>query len=42
MHLDFVRKLSLTIQSTNISAQKIDNTILETYGIVIVVLLMIN
>lgn len=34
--LDFAKKLGLLIQNTNINAQKIDGSILNTFGIVIV------
>ena len=35
MNLDYARKLGLKIQKTNIGAQKIDGSALETFGIVI-------
>ncbi len=31
----FVQQLGLTIRKTNVGAQKIDNTTLETYGMVV-------
>lgn len=33
MSLKFVLKLSLTTQKTNIGAQKINGTLIKTYGI---------
>ena len=37
MHLVFAERLGLVVQTTNVSAQKIDGTTLETYEIVVVV-----
>ena len=35
MHPAFAEKLGLVVQTTNVGAQKIDSTILETYGMVV-------
>ena len=35
MYLTFVEKLGLVVQTTNVGTQKIDDTILETYKIVV-------
>ena len=32
----FVKKLGLAVQTTNVGAQKIDGTTLETYGMVVI------
>ena len=37
MHLAFVEKLGLVVQTTNVGAQKIDGTTLETYRMVVLV-----
>ena len=34
MYLAFAERLSLMVQTKNVSTQKIDGTIFETYGIV--------
>ena len=35
IHLTFVRELGLPIRSTDVRAQKIDGTMLDTFGIVV-------
>ena len=35
MYLAFIERLGLMMQTTNIGAQKIDGTTLETYGMVV-------
>ena len=35
MHLVFAERLSLVMQTTNVGAQKIDGTTLETYGMMV-------
>ena len=35
MYLAFAERLGLVVQTTNVGAQKIDGTILETYGMVV-------
>ena len=42
MHPAFAKRLGLVIQITNISAQKINSTTLETYGIVVAVIFETN
>ena len=42
IHLAFAKKLGFVVQSTNIDAQKFNGIILETYGIVVAVFLVIN
>ena len=37
MHPTFAKRLGLVIQTTNVGAQKIDGTTLETYGMVVAV-----
>ena len=37
MHPAFAERLGLVMQTTNVGAQKIDGTTLETYGIVVAV-----
>ena len=37
MHLAFAKKLGFVVQITNVGAQKINNIILETYGMVLAV-----
>ena len=42
LHLTFTKKLGLVVRSTNVSAQKIDGTTFETYGMVVVVFSVTN
>ena len=42
IHLTFIEKLNLTIQSINIGTQKIDDIIFEIYGMVIAVISVID
>ena len=35
MHPTFAERLGIVVQTTNVSAQKIDGTTLETYGMVV-------
>ena len=42
MHLAFAKMLSLVMQTTNVGAQKIDSTTLETYRMVVAVFLVID
>ena len=42
MYPAFIKKLGLTIQFTNVGAQKIDGTIFGTYKIVVAVLSVSN
>ena len=42
IHLSFIKKLGLFIRLIDIEAQKIDGTMLNTYGMVVIAFLMIN
>ena len=42
IHPTFTRKLGLPIRPTNVGAQKIDNTMLNTYEIVVVAFLVMD
>ena len=42
MHPAFAKKLGFIVQTTNVGAQKIDDTTLENYGIVVAAFLVTN
>ena len=42
VHLSFVKQLGLSIRPTNVRAQKIDGTTLDTYGMVVTAFLVVD
>ena len=42
MHLAFVKRLGLVVQSTKVGAQKINGTTLETYKMIVAAFLVID
>ena len=42
MHLNFIKRLGLVVQATNVGAQKIDGITFETYKMVVAILSIID